>query len=200
MIHAIDIMDIGAIGQATGFEVANVAFSVGDASSLVAWQDNSVQVLVQDHLLNCSPHGTHEAILRESRRVLDAKGVLIMNFSVDPPEATRGPMRRDEAERLMQAPLDGGAYSLTDIVGCNGRLKELTPFLLGKVIADDGARQVLVTPPHGNFEFCSSFAALESLLARVGLRFVFVDSVRAADPEGVGCLRYRTLVQHARKK
>ncbi len=199
VIHAIDIMDIGAVAQAAGFELADVAFSIGDASNLVAWADNSVQVLVQDHLVNCSPHDSHEAILREAARVLDPKGVLIMNFSVDPAEASHDAMSWNEAERLLQAPLSGEVYSLMDVVGNGWRLKELEPLLFGRVIGDGGVRQVLVTRPHGNFEFYSTFTALESLLTRLGLRFLFVNSSRAGGPQGIGCLRYRTLVQRARE-
>ena len=199
MIHAIDIMDVGAVARATGFELANVAFCVGDATRLLAWADNSVQVLVQDHLVNCAPHNSHEAILREAARVLDPRGVFIMNFSVFLPEAGRDAMSWSEAERLLQAPLGGEAYSLKDIVGSSWRLEELK-LLLGRVIAEDGIRQILVTDPHGNFEFYSSFTALENLLSRLGLQFVFVSTSQAVDPQGVGCLRYRTLVQHAREK
>ncbi len=198
MIHAIDIMDVGALARATGFELANVAFRVGDATRLEAWADNSVQVLVQDHLVNCAPHDSLEAILREAARVLDPMGVFFMNFSVFPPEAGRDAMSWDEAERLLQAPLGGEAYSLKDIVGSSRRLEELRP-LLGRIIADDGVRQVLVTNPHGNFEFYRPFSALESLLSRFGLRFMFVSGSRAVDSQGAGCLRFRTLIQHIRK-
>jgi hypothetical protein len=197
-IHAIDILDVRAVARAAGFELADLTFHVADACEIGDWKNSSVQMLVQDHLLNCSPHDTHQGILREAARILDPRGVFMLNFSIDPPEARKGAMLRDEAENLLQNSLKGAAYNLEDVVGSNGRLAELKAALSGRVIGYDSDRLVLVTKPHGNFEFYSSFEGVKNLLSRAGLEFVFVSRWESV-PEGLACVRYRTLVQHTKR-
>ena len=192
-IHAIDIMDVGAIARATGFVLEQVNFSVGDASKLSGWPDHSVQVLVQDHLLNCCPHSGHESILAEAARILDPRGIFILNFSVDPQTDESATLSWQESEARLEASLDGGAYCLKDVVGNGQRLCDAKRLVLGKLITG-GFRQIVVTRPYGNFEFYSSAASLENLLARLGMQFAFVSSERVAT-RGISCTRYHTLVR-----
>ena len=63
-----------------GMSLPGRNFSVADATNLPAFATGSVQILVQDHLLNCTPHGNHEAIVREAARLLDRRGFLIRTF------------------------------------------------------------------------------------------------------------------------
>jgi hypothetical protein len=192
-IHGIDIMDVAALARDAGTELTHVLFTVGDAARMQGWADRSVDVLVQDHLLNCAPHGSHEAILQEAARVLSAAGVMILNFSVDP-EAGEPRLNWHEAEKLLAAPLDEEAYCLRDIVG-DERIEGARQRLIGRVIADSmRGRELVVTPPYGNFEFYRPFAEIEQALQRAGLRFVVTRRV-----PGAKCVRYRTLVERIRE-
>ena len=194
-IHAVDIIDVDQVGRAAGLPLEGVQFHVGDAASLAEWDDRSVQILVQDHLLNCCPHASHRAVLREAARMLDPNGVLLLNVSVDPP-GSGAAISRETAERILGARWRSEAYCLAEMAG-ESRLAEVEPLLLGRVVQEAGDRQVLVTRPHGNLEFYSTFGALARLVEEAGLRFVLVRSARAEDGETAGCLRYHTLVRHA---
>jgi SAM-dependent methyltransferase len=191
-IQAIDIIDVEGVARSVGVPLTDVAFRVSDAANLADWAEGSVHILVQDHLLNCCPHAAHSAVLQEAARVLAPAGVLMLNFSVAPPDG-RAALSQQQAEDAVQSRWSEEAYCLEDLAG--SRLPEVEPLLLGKWIQLAGPRQVLVTRPHGNFEFYSSYEELEQLLARFGLRFAFVKSAPAQGVHGA-CLRYRTLVQH----
>jgi hypothetical protein len=198
-IHAIDIMDVAAVARATGHGLRDVDFSVRDASRLFDWPDGSVEILVQDHLLNCAPHGDHQAILSEAARVLSPNGILILNFSLLDSGNQVGndySLNWSDAERLLGKRLSDKAYCLKDVVG-DRRLTEVKSMMLGKVITDhELQRQVQVTHPHGNFEFYFSMMELERLLEQRGMRFCFSIRSESDQVEGPRCVRYRTLVRH----
>src|SRR6202142_3927654 len=201
-IHAIDIIDVAAVASAAGYELTDLEFSVRDASRLFDWTHGSVQILVQDHLLNCAPHAYHEAILREAARVLSPGGVLILNFSLlnDSGKQIENDhvLSWSDAERLLGTRLSNEVYCLKDVVGNGHRLAEVKSLMLGKVVVDHQLdRQIQVTPPHGNFEFYFSMRELEHLLERVGMRFCLRYRTEVDKAEGPRYVRYRALVQHA---
>ena len=188
-IFGIDIMDVERLAREAGTELSHVSFSVGDATRMDNWSDGSVDLLVQDHLLNCAPNGSHQAILREAGRVLSPEGVMILNFSVEP-DAGQPRLSWREAERILGAPLTADAYCLRDIAG-DQRFDAAQHGLVGTVIADPlRGRELVVTGPYGNFEFYSPLVAIERMLQRAGLRFIMTRSV-----PGARCVRYRTLVE-----
>ncbi len=188
-IHGIDIMDVATLAREAGTELAHVSFTVGDAARMERWADGSVDVLVQDHLLNCAPHGSHEAILREAARVLSSRGVMILNFSVEP-EAEEPRLSWHEARQLLGASLTEQAYCLRDIVGDEG-IEEARRNFIGRVISDSTrGRELVVTAPYGNFEFYFPLEQLQRTLDRMGLRFLVTRRV-----PGAKCVRYRTLVE-----
>jgi hypothetical protein len=182
-IHGIDIMDVATLAREAGTELAHVSFTVGDAARMERWANGSVDILVQDHLLNCAPHGSHEAILREAARVLSSRGVMILNFSVEP-EAEEPRLSWCEAGKLLGAPLTEEAY-------CLRRIAEARRNFIGRVISDSArGRELVVTAPYGNFEFYFPLEQLQRTLDRAGLRFLVTRRV-----PGAKCVRYRTLVE-----
>jgi hypothetical protein len=197
IIHAIDIADVAGVLATMNMSLPDVLFSVADAASLPSFVTGSVQILVQDHLLNCTPHGNHEAIIREAARVLDKRGFLILNFSVDPRHADQTICGREEFEGIFGRPISDHAYCLRDLT-CNGdEQKKYKSLLMGRtLVLDDVGRMIVITPPHGNFEFYFPKTLLEERLARHGLQFEFISSESGVDSNGIRCLRYRTIVRH----
>ena len=197
IIHAIDIADVAGVLATMDMSLSDVSFSVADAASLPSFVTGSVQILVQDHLLNCTPHGNHEAIVREAARLLDKRGFLILNFSVDPRHAAQAICTREEIEGIFGRPLSDLAYCLRDLTCNTDEREKYKPLLIGRtVVLDDVGRMIVITPPHGNFEFYFPKALLEERLTRHGLRFEYISSESGVDSNGISCLRYRTIVRH----
>jgi hypothetical protein len=197
IIHAIDIADVAGVLATMNMSLPDVSFSVADAVSLPTFATGSVQILVQDHLLNCTPHRNHEAIVEEAARLLDKRGFLILNFSVDPRHAANAICTLEEIERIIGRPLSDQAYCLRDLTCGADEHKKYKPLLMGRtVVLDDIGRMIVITPPHGNFEFYFPKAALEEQLTRHGLRFEYISRESGVDGNGITCLRYRTIVRH----
>jgi hypothetical protein len=197
VIHAIDIADVAAVLATMGMSLPDVHFSVADATNLPAFATGSVQILVQDHLLNCTPHGNHEAIVREAARLLDRRGFLILNFSVEPRKAGGQIRTRADIEVCLGRRLSDRAYCLRDLTHHPDEQKEFKARVMGQTVAlDNAGRMILITPPQGNFEFYFPIAQLEDSLSRHGLRFDYVTRESGVDSNGFSCLRYRTIVRH----
>ncbi len=195
-ILAIDIANISAVLATMNVQFPDVQFSVADASNLASFPDRSIQVLVQDHLLNCTPHANHESIIREAARLLDPQGFLILNFSVHASAATTPVWTHSEFEKLFGFTLNDRAYCLKDLIENPCTREKYKSVLPGTMVTLDLSRSIVITPPTGNFEFYFTRSELEARLARHGLRFVFATSESGIDSHGFSCLRYRTVVQH----
>jgi SAM-dependent methyltransferase len=198
-IHAIDIANVPAVLAAMNIPFPDVHFSVADAASLSFFATSSVQILVQDHLLNCTPHETHDDVIREAARILDPRGFLILNFSVNPGAVKRKFWDRAELEAFLGTPLKERAYCLRDLVGDFTATRGNKDVLSGTMVALGSGRSIMITPPKGNFEFYFSKAELEQRLTRYGLKFVTLSSEAGVDRNGFHCLRYRTIVRHVHR-
>ena len=81
-MQAIDLYDLPAVYELLGFPPPAFEFRLADASDLQGhYADGSVDVLVQDFLLNCAPTALHAPILREVARILSNHGVALISFS-----------------------------------------------------------------------------------------------------------------------
>lgn len=197
-ILAIDVADIAAVLGALNMQLPDVQFSVADAAHLSSFANGSVQVLVQDHLLNCAPHTTHEGIIREAARLLDPRGFLILNFSVNPSAAENLIWTRREFETLIGASLDDQAYCLGDLGLEKSNPGRVIIEQIGAMVRLNKNRSIIVTPPTGNFEFYFPKSELEECLERYHLRFIFVTNESGIDRNGFTCIRYRTIVRHCK--
>ena len=195
MIQAVDIANVSALLDAMRMPPLDLNFSVADASNLPSFPTGSVQILVQDHLLNCTPHGTHEAIIREAARLLDPRGFMILNFSINPcaPETDLDRAQVEDTEVI----LSDRAYCLRDLIEDRDKRDKRKRQLIGRIVElDNTGRRLFITPPEGNFEFYFRKEELEERLWRHDLKFVAAVSEDGIDDYGVGCLRYRTVVRH----
>jgi hypothetical protein len=101
-IHVIDLIDLTALGYAdprARYHQINAA----DLSEL--FTDRSIDLLLQDHLLNCAPICHYDAILSEVGRILSSTGLALLHYT-DP---SRFPIARGNrmktwlnAERIRQ--------------------------------------------------------------------------------------------------
>lgn len=197
-ILAIGIANIAAVLAAMKMSLPDVQFSVADASRLSSFPNGSVQLLVQDHLLNCAPHAMHEGIIREAARVLDTCGFLILNFSVDPSGPEKHVSELTDFKSLSWSPFDERAYCLSDLGLSKSSGDRLALIKTGAIVRLDKDRSIVVTPPSGNFEFYFPKSKLENLLLCHGLEFIFATSETGIDRNGFSCVRYRTIVRHAK--
>lgn len=185
-IQAIDLADMRTIFEMAGDPLDGIGFQVADASALGMIEEASVDLLVQDSLLNCAPHCLHDAIMREAARVLRPGGLGFINFTDHTGLAER---------RRVRHPLPGAR-----IYG----LRDLPPALRdglwqGVVLLEvDHRKLTLVTAPHGNFEFYFPCDHVRALLERYGLQPVIHRRWLGVDRHGNTCHRHLTLVRRMR--
>lgn len=197
-ILAIDIANIAEVLAAMDLHLPDVQFSVADAANLSSFSNGSIQVLVQDHLLNCAPHKTHEGIIREAARLLDTRGFMILNFSVNPSAPEKLIWTRQEFETRIGVCFNYQAYCLSDLGLNKSNQGRLAMEQNGAIVRLDENHTIIVTPPSGNFEFYFPKSELEETLSRYNLRFALVTSENGIDRNGFACVRYRTIVRHCK--
>ena len=77
-IQAVDLINIDQFYAQKGFALPDIEFFQGDASDLASlYTNSSVDLIVQDGLLNCAPFVNHEPIMREAHRILKPEGVML---------------------------------------------------------------------------------------------------------------------------
>lgn len=182
-IRAIDLADMRTIFDLIGEPLEGVDFEVADASALGATPSGSVDVLLQDSLLNCAPHCLHDAILREAARVLRPGGVAFINFTD----------HRGLANRFRTRHPKPGArvYGLRDLPAAmrDGLFQDMV------LLEPDPERLTLVTAPHGNFEFYFPCEYVARLFERHGLQVMLHRKWMGGDHHGNPCHRHLTMVR-----
>jgi SAM-dependent methyltransferase len=196
-IVAIDLINLAAFMRARHLAMTSMEFLVADASRLRGlFVDGSVDLVVQDFLLNCAPHGRHEPILREAARILRAGGLAIINFTDHRGVGRRPRLGREALASRYGIHLQDEAYCLRDLAGGDGRLARLRQELAGTLLPGPAPRTcTLVTPPHGNFEFYSPRSRIERLVRASGFKISGQRRSCGLDGYGNTCWRYRTLAQ-----
>jgi hypothetical protein len=178
-IDVIDLIDLPAFGALD----ARARFHQADAGDLSGlYGDGSIDLVLQDHMMNCAPVARYGAILGELSRVLRAGGLAMLNYT--DPSAFPAPRGTGLERRL----------------GLEG---DLAPALTGLsaaerlICTDDGF--IAVTLPLGNLEYFIPFEALAGRLAEAGLR---IEALRltegldhnAVDGDGLACRRHHCLL------
>ena len=187
-ILAVDLYDLPSVYARMGCGVPPMRFQVADARDLrgiVA--DHSVDLVVQDFLINCMPSGDVPAVLREVTRVLAPGGLAFVSFTDDQcmadvlaidPEACGRPM--DIRDRVL-TPGGGVGWDLFQ----------------GRRFRDPGTGAwVFVTRPHGRLEFFSSLPQTLDALASAGLEVLGRSVSQGDDDHGLRCVRHRCILRH----
>ena len=195
-LHALDLYDLPAVYGLLGFPPPDFEFHLADASDLHGhFTDGSVDVVVQDFLLNCAPAALHAPILAEVERILSEQGVALISFSDRSSVCPRPTMDPAEFARRFGRPWQPEAYNLADVFPsgalADGDLKGLG----GSVVYDpQSGTATLTTEPTGRFEFFREAEVMLELFRQAGLVNLAMDQSDGVDSQGLRCHRYRCLL------
>lgn len=195
-MHAIDLYDLPAVYELLKFPPPAFEYRLADASDLRHhYADRSVDVLVQDFLLNCAPCALHILILREVARILSADGVALISFSDRSGVCPCPTLDTAEFQQRFGRPWQPEAYNLTDMFPSGSLSDEHVETLKGSVVHDrETGTSTLATRPTGRFEFFRDAEVMLALFAAAGLEILATDRSEGVDSQGLHCVRYRCLL------
>lgn len=179
-IHVIDLIDLAGLGR-TDPRARYAQADAGDLSRLFG--DGSIDLLLQDHLMNCAPFAAYDGIIGEMARLLRPGGLAVVNYT-DPglfPEAAGHPLASWlGADQTLRGPA----------------LEALSPAQRLIPVADG---VMSVTLPFGNLEYFMPFDRLAERMAVAGLDLVELRISEgldhtAEDGDGLGCRRHHCLL------
>jgi hypothetical protein len=183
-IEIIDLIDLEKIWKPNG----SVRYHVADAGNLrELFPDESFDLIVQDHLLNCAPIDEHNGILAEMARIVRRSGLILLNYTDSRNFPAAGPVSNLVEDRVRRG---SQQYSfgpgLAEHVG--GRACDL-------VRTPNG--HIAVTKPWGNLEHFTTFEDFEARLKKASLAIQHHVGVDAVDANGLLCHRNYCIVNRA---
>jgi len=195
-IHAIDVTDFQWVFGLASIQMEDVVFKVEDAAA-TSYGDSSVDVVVQDFLLNCSPHRTHEAIMKEVARILSPDGIALISITDDGCVAPKGHLNRPISYRQLRA-LSGieynpDAYSIREMAP--EMANTLINMLRGRVITSKDKEISTLVTATGNFEFFRHYNSYVRIFKSVGLKVVGHDVDISRDRQNLDCVRHRLILK-----
>ena len=182
-IHVIDLIDLELLGHSH----PAARFHRADAAELGGlFPDQSVDLVVQDHLLNCAPRQSYPGILAELARILRPNGAALIHYT-DP---SRFPPARGESlkDRLCQHGRRN--HVMLTAEDCEQLARKDPAWRL--IAIQDGF--AMVTLPLGNLESFIPFEALDAQLNTARLVVRQRHTVDLTDSEGLPCRRNHCLV------
>lgn len=195
-VSAIDLYDLPAVYRLLEFPVPDFEFQVADASDLRAhFADGSVDVAVQDFLLNCAPAALHVPIFSELARILSARGLALISFSDRAGVCPRPTMDTFEFARRFGQTWRTDAYNIADIFPAE-LLAENELMGLGRTVVyvPESKTATLITEPSGRFEFFRDAEVMLNLIREAGLETFTMDRSEGIDSHGLCCVRYRCIL------
>jgi SAM-dependent methyltransferase len=176
-------------------EMPDMIYHIADASHLESiYQDHSVDIAIQDFLLNCIPAARHEAVLREVARILKPGGLGLISFTSNETLSVASACSTQQLRAKHRLDWDGQAYDLSDIEKINPQGEPLD-FLKGKLLYHPPfAEFIFVAMVGGRFEFFRSREDMLALFEHCGLMLVSSDVTQGSDDHGLACTRYRCLL------
>jgi SAM-dependent methyltransferase len=196
-VEAVDLFDLPSVYRLLGLPPPDFTYRIADASNLRGiYPDGSVDVVVQDFLLNCAPEPLHEPILREAARILSPGGFALISFSDAASVAGREGINEAAFHDRFGAPWNCEAYDLGDMFPPRAAQQPDFAALEGMVVADPSTgTSTVVVGRNGRLEFYRDEAAIFGLFARVGLILTGFDHERGVDSHGLHCSRRRCLLR-----
>jgi SAM-dependent methyltransferase len=201
-LETVDLYDLPHLYAVLDIEMPDMVYHIADASHLgEIYADHSVDVVVQDFLLNCIPASRHEPLLREAARVLKPGGLGLVSFTSNETLKVGSAWSTERLRHERRLEWDPQAYDLSDIEKINQGGEPLD-YLKGQLIFNPATAEFIhVAVTGGRFEFFRPQAGLFSLFRQCGLQLISSDVTQGSDDHGLACTRYRCLLirdpQHA---
>ncbi len=194
-LQVVDLYDLPAVYGLLGFPAPEFEYRLADASQLQdCYPDDSVDVLVQDFLLNCTPSALHAPILQEAARILSVQGVALISFSDQAGVGPRPTMDATEFQRRSGVPWCPGAYNLADMFPPGTFPASTLDDLAGQVVLDPATGTSTLITGVGRFEFFRDAEVMLQLFREAGLVNLAMDRSEGVDSHGLNCRRYRCLL------
>jgi SAM-dependent methyltransferase len=184
-ITAIDLFNLPAIYKRLKLSMPKMQYILADAANLAKhFADDSMDVIVQDFLLNCAPHSQRQPILDEVGRVLSPNGFALISYTDN-----HGQLKRLNGERAAEPHEMGLAADARHM----GDAPSVGPgrWLIGSIIADRVWKgHVVVMPPHGRLEFYTDQKTIGRAFKRAKLNLLAETITEAVDFSGQFCRRH----------
>jgi SAM-dependent methyltransferase len=186
-ILAIDLYDLTATYTRIGREIPAMRYRMADARNLRGVvMDASIDLVIQDFLVNCVHPSDVPTLFREARRVLSPAGLALISFTDD---------RCMEDVELVDA---DGDNQLADVqkslVACHA--SDQRELILGQRVKIPGCGSwAFATRPHGRLEFFSPLAQTLAAIQCSGLEIVARSVSCGLDDHGLHCTRHRCILR-----
>ena len=182
-IRVIDLIDLASLGHAHH----GARFDRADAGDLGAlFPDQSVDLVVQDHLLNCAPRQSYPGILAELARILRPNGAALIHYT----DSSLFP--RAQGDSLRGRLCRSG--SRNHIALAADECEQLARLDAAQRLIAIPEGFVMVTLPLGNLETFVPFETLEAHLNTARLVVQQRHQVELIDGSGLPCRRNHCLV------
>ena len=188
-ILAVDLYDLPSVYARMGYELPPLRFQIGDARDLRGIvMDASVDLVIQDFLVNCVHPGDVSAIFREMKRVLAPDGFAFVSFTDDA-------CTRDVAE--IEPAVSAGSVNFHDQVPVlhDSDVWQQFQGRRFRVVETDGWG--FVTRPYGRLEFFSPLESTLSTISIAGIEVLARSVNHGMDDHGLRCVRHRCILGHS---
>jgi SAM-dependent methyltransferase len=194
-IETIDLYDLPHLYAVLDIEMPDMIYHIADAAYLEGlYQDHSIDLVVQDFLLNCIPASRHEDLLQEVSRVLKPGGLVIMSFTSSENLEISDARSTDQLQAERHLRWNPQAYDLSEMGGIN-QAGEPLDYLKGELIYHQPTSVfIFVSKAGGRFEFFRAREQTLALFSRCGLESIASDVTQGSDDHGLTCTRHRCLL------
>lgn len=194
-IETVDLYDLPQLYEVLGFETPRMRYHIADAAHLDhLYKDGTVDMVVQDFLLNCIPASRHEALLKEARRILKVGGRGIISFTSSEALDLSSAVSTARLQADYHFQWNSEAYDLAEMERINPSAASLDS-LQGQLVYHPATSEfIYVATTGGRFEFFRSKEQMFSLFEKCGLRLLSFDRSKGSDDHGLSCIRYRCIL------
>jgi len=193
-IETVDLYDLPHLYAVLDLKMPCMTYHIADAAHLEhLYPDGSVDLVVQDFLLNCIPASRHDPLLQEVRRILKPGGFGIVSFTSNEALELSSALTTAQLQAEHNFTWDPKAYDLAEMEKANPSERSLS-YLTGKVIHHPANSEfIYVAAAGGRFEFFRSRDEMVALFEKHGLHLLGFDRSTGTDDHGLSCVRYRCL-------
>jgi hypothetical protein len=199
-IETVDLYDLPHLYDVLDIEMPEMIYHIADAAHLDhLYQDGSVDLVVQDFLLNCIPASRHEPLLQEVSRILKPDGLGVISFTSSEALELSSALSTTQLQTGYNLTWDSHAYDLAGMGKVNPSESSLD-HLIGKLVYHQPTSEfIYVAKTGGRFEFFRSKEEMFALFEKWGLHLLAFDTSQGSDDHGLTCVRYRCILAKGSK-